>query len=613
MTRSATSFATVTLMLLVLVAKVHGQSDGPPGLLDQVLLARAEYRQIDDTQVASRRAELDRALAELDAMLARSRPGYAQGWKQYLRWDQLTTALADAEGADPKLLQEVLEKFGGRHAGLELPKFARVRTALHDYVSALSATRGAESPEQYATALDDLARHIQAYEQSPTGESGPAIARTLQWLETSAQQTQLVSAVQQRFNYPNLYGQASEGFLGAGFNAYVDRTTPINDVILGTTIHGTGRLTGTQVMDVIPSRRDARLNIMLRGNVHSRNVGYNGPVTIHNTAVTSVSAVKQLVINENGVFTLAARTHCGTNTTIHDICAKCGLIERIAWKRAAQQETQAEAIASQRAAARINGYIDREAIGPVAQANREFQEKFRWPLLRRGHTPRMTVNSGNYGVGVQLLQQSRGQIAAPSPPPALQSAHDLQVQAHETFVSNFATAAIGGNELTDERLAQMLLEATGRVPEELQITEDKEPWSITFANEPVSAKFDGNRVQIAVRANRFTRGRNEDGTVDQEVTDPVEISATYTITQTDSGATLTREGEVNVDFVGKERLSAAQVGVKTFLRRKFESLFKPEFVGEGLQLKGRWARAGKLVVREINTDRGWVNVGWQPE
>src|SRR5687768_16365415 len=74
---------------------------------------------------------------------------------------------------------------------------------------------------------------------------------------------------------------------------------------------------------------------------------------------------------------------------------------------------------------------------------------------------------------------------------------------------------------------------------------------------------------------------------------------------------LTRQGEVDVKFLQRERLGALQITFKTFMTRKFEALFKPEFVSEGVVLKGRLARAGRLQVQEINSDQGWLAIGWQ--
>lgn len=612
MSQTPISAVVAVLTFVLATAPLWGQNSDAD-LRQQVQAARDQFRPFAPDAVAQRRAALQRALADLDQMLARSQPAYAAGWKSYLRWNDLWQNLSgDAEEVDLSVLSDILARFRRNNRGLEMPKFLAARDRLREYYDAVQASREAKLQENYTATLDDLAKRIEEYETSPTGVNGPEIGRTIGWLQSSGQAPELVAAVQQRFAQPNMYARASERFLAAGFSERVDRVTPVTDVILGTNIRGTARFLANQSLATSPSPYDARLNILLNGAIYSNNVGYNGPVTIRNTGVTSVAANKQLIVNENGVFVAPATAACRTTSTIHSISAKCGLIERIAWKKAGQQKSQAEAIASSHAAARINGYINREALGPVAKANAEFQEKFRWPLLRRGHLPRVAAHSDHYGAGVQVLQMTRDQIAAPSAPPEMPQDHDLAVQTHESFVANFSEAAIGGLELTDEKLAEMMQEATGSVPEELQITEDKEPWSITFAeNFPVSAAFDGNQVRLAVRANRFTRGRNEDGTVDQETKGLVEISATYAIEKTDAGATLTRQGDLNVDFIGEERLSAAQVGTKTFLRRKFGSLFKPEFAGEGLKLKGRWENVGTLKLSDVKADKGWIVAAWR--
>jgi hypothetical protein len=605
----------LTALLLIGIAAplAHAQSGGAPSLVQQVHAARENYRPAPPGHVAQRRRELQQAMYELDQMLARSRPGYAQGWKEYLRWNDLVANVGAERPPQLDTLREVIERFRRNNSGLEMARFLKVRDRLRDYIDALEIASDAKAQENYTAAIDSLSERLKEYEASHSGLNGPEIGRTLGWLQAAGQAQPVVSAVQRRYSYPNLHAQASERFLSAGFNSGVDRTTGVTDVILGTSIRGTARFIGSQTLDTVPSRYDGRLNVLLRGNVYSNNVGVNGPATIYNSATTSINSVKQLVVNQNGVFAVPARTGACTSTKIHDIDANCRLVERIAWKRAGKQMPQANAIASSHASARMNSQVDREALDPVARANYDFQEKFRGPLQRRGHMPQsMLVNSTANGIGVQMLQMTRGQIAAPSYPPSLQNYADLAVQAHESFVANFSEAAIGGVELTDEKLAQMLREQTGQVPEELQITEDKDPWSITFAErQPVAATFHDNQVTVHIRADNFTRGRNEDGTVDQEVTDRVEISATYTIETTPQGTRLVRQGDVNVDFIGQPRLSAGQIGVKTFLRRKFSSLFKPEIVGEGLELQGRWARAGKLAIREVNARDGWVVVGWQ--
>ena len=597
-------------------ASVALAQSNEPTLQQRIAQARENFRPLPENNVVQRRNQLLQALSQLDQLLARSRREYAAGWKQYLKWEALQTSLSSDQAADVDLLSDVYDRLRRNNNGLEKPQFLQVRDRLHDYLAAVQLAGEGNLQDNYVAALDSLGKRIEKYEASPTGNDGPEIGRTLAWLQSSGQAPDLVAAVERRFDQPNLYAHAAERFVAVGFNDNIDRTQPVNDVILGTTLRGTARFLATQQLDAIPSQHDARLNLLVRGNIYSNNLGYNGPVTIRSTGVTSAYATKQLVINENGLLAVPAVCACRTNSTIHDICAKCGLIERIAWKKAGQQKPQAEVVGSSHAAARLNASIDREASGQLALANQQLREKFRLPLLRRGYATRqMRASSDNDSVDVQMLQMGPGQVAAPSQPPAsISNNYDLAVEAHESVVVNFSEAIIGGVELTDERLARMMLEATGNVPDELQITDEKEPWSITFAeNYPIAATFDGNQVRLALRANRFTRGRNDDGTVDQDVRGLVEISATYGIEKTDAGAKLNRQGDLNVEFIGQEKLGVAQVGTKTFLRRKFGALFKPEFAGEGLKLKGRWERAGTLKLQDVKLDDGWIAIAWRAQ
>jgi hypothetical protein len=109
---------------------------------------------------------------------------------------------------------------------------------------------------------------------------------------------------------------------------------------------------------------------------------------------------------------------------------------------------------------------------------------------------------------------------------------------------------------------------------------------------------------MAIRGRRFTRG-------DQAINEPIEISARYTIEMTDSGSKLTRQGDVEVTFLERERLAAQHITFKTFLTRKFEAVFKPEIEAEGIVLKGRLAKAGKLQMQDLRSDKGWIAIGWQ--
>jgi hypothetical protein len=123
----------------------------------------------------------------------------------------------------------------------------------------------------------------------------------------------------------------------------------------------------------------------------------------------------------------------------------------------------------------------------------------------------------------------------------------------------------------------------------------------------VTATFDDQTVKIAVRGRKFTRGE------DQELKKVMEISAKYQLEKAAGGARLVRQGEIDVVFPGREgkRLSVREVAFKTFMKKKFDAMFKAEFTGEGLQLPGRWEKIGKLRLAELVSNQGWLSLGWK--
>ena len=568
--------------------------------------AAGQFRSASAADMEQARTKLRGAIAELDAFLKKSPPEQEARWRQFLRWDELTAQAEREEGADPRVAEPILGQFFAYENGLSMRQFVGVRRALRNY---LDVSRAADpmAQETYNKNLESLAAHLEKYEQAGTPDDALAAARIVAWLRRHGQAEALASAVSRRFSRPNVFGTVSERFLQAGIEADVDRTQPITDNILGTDIYGTARTIGRTGVELVPNDRAARFDIMLTGQATSNNIGYNGPVTLHSTGLTNISGRKVLVLNEQGLFGYGATANAATSTNIYSMQACCGLIEQIAWNRAAQQKSQAEAIASSKAAGRVMAQMDAEAADLIADTNRRFDQEIRRPLASRDAFPRrISFRSSSEQIDVSIMAMGASGLSASGGPPALSPGHDASVRAHETAIVNFGEAMIGGVTLTDEKLEKIIRDdLKAEVPEELQITPDKDPWSITFADEmPVRAQFSGGGLSLAIRGRRFTRG-------DQAVSEPIEISARYAIEKTDTGSKLTRQGEVDVKFLERERLTAQQVAFKTFMTRKFSALFKPEIVSEGIVLKGRLAKAGKLQVQEITSDQGWLAIGWQ--
>jgi hypothetical protein len=347
------------------------------------------------------KAELAAAVANLEQFLHAGAEWKAAGWKRYLGWNDLTSLLS-AEGPPPlDVVTAIQAKLASNEKGLELPEFISVRSALSNYAAAANSSLTATA----ATA---------AQVQGPGG-------------------------------YPNFYGFASQRLAAAGFEGYLDRTTPVRDNILGTEVHGVARLTGYTSLVLHENPHMASFSVALRGTAVSNTVGFNRGVTIRSTGLTQLYGQKPMGMTAQGLFGYPPRATGNTSTNIWDICANCGLVEKIAWRRAAQQKPQAEAIASQRAAGRLAAQMEAEAQPTIAQQNYRYYNEFVNPLQERGQFPEfLAFSSRPDRIQVQMLKGGPQHHGAPDAPPGFQAPHDLGVNAHESSIVNYGQGLLGG-------------------------------------------------------------------------------------------------------------------------------------------------------------------------
>jgi hypothetical protein len=141
---------------------------------------------------------------------------------------------------------------------------------------------------------------------------------------------------------------------------------------------------------------------------------------------------------------------------------------------------------------------------------------------------------------------------------------------------------------------------TGEVPEALEITEDDDPWEITFANErPIEMEFDDQQIVITMRGRRFKSGRQSARNV--------VLSATYKVTTEEGVTKLVRQGDVASSFDGDRGL---RVALKAVVQAKAQALFQPQFDFDGLMLPGDWEKVGKLALQQLHCDDTWLVLGW---
>ena len=552
-----------------------------------------------------RHQQLTAALKDLDALLERSGEDREKGWKKYLRWDAVQEQMS-AEKPNIRQLQPSLAQFYKNHNGLEMGQFTAVRNTLRDYMNALVFQDAEGAKKSHAAQMAQLSKRLDAYLKQPNSEDAWAIGRGVGWLVRSRQAPKMRARLSGAFANDNLVLQASQRFVEINGSSEIEDTTDITDVILGTSIKGVAETKGMITAAMVPNKDRVSIDIRLKGETTSKNVGINRGVVIHNRGVTQINATKRMYFDLMGIHSDPAEAECTTDSTIDSIEAKSQMMQRIAWKRVGKTKQRANSIASQHAEVRVEESVDAQADEKFSKVSETYQEQFRKPLLRRDGFPEVLLGqSTKDDLTVQLKQIGRFQVAAATPAPALTAPRDLAVRIHESLVRNLSETALAGVTLTDEGLEELLREAGAEVPEELQISPDRESWSITFSSSrPISVEFRQDKVTIAIRGRRFTQG-------ERNITDPIQIAATYRLEKVGKGSKLTRDGEVAIDFIGREILNARQVAFRTVLRRKFGALFKPEFASEGLQLPGAMEKLGALEVSELSSRNGWFVLSWK--
>ncbi|MCC9609685.1 hypothetical protein LOC68_03965 [Blastopirellula sp. JC732] len=574
-------------------------------IADEIGGAQGEFKPVTVEQAAKAKQQLEQAMSVLEKFIHHSGKATEEGWKSFLRWDELTEQLA-AETPDLATLERCYLRFNSGAKGMEYPRFSAVRKALRQYIDLQFFATTPQFKEMYEMQLGLLSENLKKYQADPNPDDAAAIGAQLGWLAQGGQIPELVADARKSLNHPNLFLSASERFVGYGIHRKVDDVAPVRDNILGTSIHGTGRTVGELKVDLVPNLMAAQLQLVLDAVTSTNNVGYNGPVTVHSSGVTSVHGTKTLLVDPEGVRGLPATAVCDTDTTFNSINASSAIARRIGTSKAYEQKSQAEAIGSRHAEQRVARRLDEQTVDFLKDANTRLKKEVRQPLDSRGEFPEFfNISSTSDELNVIMLKANRFQLAAPDAPPTpAPQAADVAVQMHESMPTNMAEVLVGGMKLTDVKMVDILKERGTEIPEELQITPDKDPWSITFDyHRPVEVRFSKDRVEITIRGRQFTRG-------DTEFNDTVKISAVYTVERGEKGAKLTRDGDVNVEFIGKEKQGIRVITFKTFLHKKFTALFEPEVVGEGLKLKGRWEGAGPLQMEDLVVDEGWATIGW---
>ena len=596
----------------------------------QVRSARDQFTPISPEQLVAARSDLRQRARELERFVG-PRSANGQKWLRYLNWDSFQEQIAADGQVDFDPLVATYQQLNRDEDGLELSRFRRLAEALRNYIDLSAIAQQQDQARAYSGQLEALERELDAYRDRPTGALRMAIARRLDTVAGIGQAPELVAAVRAEFARPNGLVSVSADLLGASAEP-IDRREPVHDCILGTSICSDAHSVGTSSLRTVPSDERAVVEITSAGHTDSVNRGRKGPAVIRSTADTEFTAVIHLELTDQAFRSHKVDVDAMTRSNIHSISKQGGgfgsrLVSKIGWKKARQQHSLADRIASDHAEDRVARTVTQESAEALDDAWQRYQDEYWRPLARRGDVPEhILFSTTEDALRCEVIQANRAQLAAPDDPPEFPAGNDVVVRLHETAANNYSSSILGGVTISetdpdtgtkaDAKLPDWIRDAWKKRMDE-QAAEagdaDFEPWSLTFRrDQPITVAFADGKVLLTLHVNRLTSGADDFRQWD--------VTGTYQAELTDGGVTLRREGELTVLPTGfdpeQDQLSSRQVAVRRNLTRV---LTDRSDQGRGIPLSieveplepsGKLAKVGPLAVGQFNPGGGWLTVTW---
>jgi hypothetical protein len=555
---------------------------------------------------ATARQALDQASEQLLTYLKNSGESNQANWLSFLKWNALQQELGKAD-PNPDVLVQLERNMRQNYVGLDNSPFLNYRKSLENYVRALRfGTDPSSSLEGLSKRLDQLAQNMN------TQPSGSDLARqrdiefVLSYLDQTGQNNGLIQQIRNRFGNPNFRVLASQAFIASSTSRGVAQPNPVAEIILGTKICGESCLLGELRPMLVDNPNCATLRLDLCADFSSQNVGTNRGVKLNTRGHANVAACESISLTENGLV-----SHGDTSVTapltsqILSIEHPLKIIRKFATKKAAQQKPLADSIARERLENRIRNQFHQQIADQLSETNSRLRPANLATLDRLGlvRPVRSSWSSLNH-LSVLWNQQGQTQLSAPNSCPHPVSSDGVTIQLHQSAIINTIDPVLSGRILRNSDLDDFALQFGLEPSQALREEAGGEMWAITMAGfHPVEVEFDDQLIRFRIRTTKLDRG---EGSPDQSLDQSASIDAAYRVSLVDGAIQLERQGDVNIEFVGKQQGGLRGVALRSFLKKKFDSVFKPQLFEKPLRPTDRLPPQFALRISEVSVDDGWL-------
>jgi hypothetical protein len=214
--------------------------------------------------------------------------------------------------------------------------------------------------------------------------------------------------------------------------------------------------------------------------------------------------------------------------------------------------------------------------------------------------PKRTTWSSPNNLALLWNVRTGSQLAAESSCPLIVNNDGATIQIHQSVVANVLTPIMGGRVIRSQELDQYVAQF-GELGNRIQRRKEDEVWTLTLQGfQPVEVQFDDSQVRFRIRTANLERD-------DQALDQPATIEAAYRVELAGDTIQLIRDGDIKIDFSGKQQRGIKAVTLRSFLKKKFEELFKPQLFDQPLQWgKNLPTELKDLQLASVTVDDGWI-------
>ncbi|MEM9828968.1 MAG: hypothetical protein AAF958_20445 [Planctomycetota bacterium] len=554
-------------------------------------------------------------------------------WRKHAQWDAVVAAM-DTDQKPSTIGRGALDlryRLVGLMPGLELQAFQNLRSANEQLIHSIRFRKPDAALKLITRQMESTSTSMRDPEE-PSVDAVAQVDELLQLLSDANQTPDLIAQIRRSFGHPNVVVRIDETLVQEFAQRMVNQRRPVNDCILGTRIVGTADLKGRVSADLKPAPSGLRVDLILRGDFQSNNTGYNGPIRLSTLGRGNVFASRSLFWSPPGAIRLTPTySNAALNTQVLSIepTKRFGrrLVKKVASKRVAEQKPQADQIAVGRLWQQVGKQFDEQTAQAGAIRPPDLMKNLS-PFLGRLNlaTPMRSISSSETEVRAEALIAGVQQLSAPSGFSGATVRNTIVVEVHESALANAIKPALAGRSLTRNQLRGLLKRygisiaprasntSASKQDDALELDDGEsgdggdQDFTIDFdRNRPVIFEARRGKIRLGIRGNRFE-------TESREIKRSLELFATYVPARRDDGTMiLVREGEGQVEFPGRRRLTVAQAGLRKTIQKRLADAFPETLLTRPLVIPTNVTQqvlAGRAVrIGQLQTSDGWISLG----